>query len=306
MTFPRKALTTLATTVALAGCATRAGDVAPVQADPADFGSWTCGRIYDESDRVQKRAAEVAYAVDERGGNNIIALGLGLTVFWPALIAMRPPGVEAEELARLKGRYEALRTAARAHACEPPGEELPADRAAALPVTLGERLVYEERLGTRGPMHELGLRLISLRRGELEFRVDPVDGIGGGVWTQDYSGNVTRATAGALQWPSLMRLELVLGQVLGGEMWYADQSSRRARLRGQVVAVGPQTVAGRGFDVAVVELFGDARTGEDSSRLDGVIVIDRKSGVLLRLDLNSSQPGFTMQRRLSRIEPAPH
>jgi hypothetical protein len=33
-------------------------------------------------------------------------------------------------------------------------------------------------------------------------------------------------------------------------------------------------------------------------------VVDRRSGVLLRLDLRSAQPGFTMQRRLARIEPA--
>lgn len=285
--------------LALAGCATRSGDVAPLQANPSDFVAWSCDRMNDESDRVQKRAAEVAYAVDERAGNNIIALGIGVTVFWPALIAMRPPGPESEELARLKGRHEALRSAIAAKGCEPPSEGLPAVLAAALPVMLGERLVYEERHGTRGPMHEVALRLSATRRGELEFRVEP----GGGIWRQDYSGNVTNAPAGALQWPQLLRTELALGQVLSGEMWFADQPARRARVRGQVVAVGPQSVAGRSFDVAVVELFGDARNGDDSARLDGVIVIDRKSGVLLRLDLNSSQPGFLLQRRLARVDP---
>jgi len=227
-------------------------------------------------------------------------MGIGLTVFWPALIAMRPPGPESEELARLKGRHEALRSAIAAKACEPPGEGLSAALAAALPVAVGDRLVYEERNGTRGPMHEIALRLSALRRGELEFRVEP----GGAAWRQDYSGNVTNAPAGLLQWPHLLRTELALGHVLGGEMGFSGQPSRSARVRGQVVAVGPQAVAGRSFDVAVVELFGDARNGDDNSRLDGVIVIDRKSGVLLRLDLNSSQPGFQLQRRLARVESA--
>jgi hypothetical protein len=89
--------------VMLAGCVTRAADVVPLPANPADFAAWPCTRIDDEVDRVQQRAAEVAYAVDERSGNNIIALGLGLTVFWPALIAMRPPGPDSDELALLKG-----------------------------------------------------------------------------------------------------------------------------------------------------------------------------------------------------------
>jgi hypothetical protein len=69
-----------------------------------------------------------------------------------------------------------------------------------------------------------------------------------------------------------------------------------------VVAVGPQTVAGQRFDVAVIELFGDAERGNVSTRLDGSIVVDRTSGVLLRLDLNSSMPGFDLQRRLVRVE----
>jgi hypothetical protein len=294
--------TTLAAALAMGGCATRSGDIAPAQASPADFATWRCERIHDESDRVQKRAAELAYTVDERAGNNIIALGIGLTVFWPALIAMRPPGPEAEELARLKGRYEALQLAVQSRPCEPPSATLSTERAAALPVVLGDRLVYEERSTARGPMHEMVLRVTALRRGELEFRVEPGLGVTAGIWTQDYSGNVTRAPAGALQWPQLLRQELELGQVLGGEIAVAQAPARRARVRGQVVAVGPQTVAGRTFDVAVIELFGDAGEGVDSARLDGVLVIDRKSGVLLRLDLRSPTPGFMLQRRLARVE----
>lgn len=300
MSHARVACTAAVALIALAGCASRSGDVQPAQANTAEFIAWSCDRLHDESDRVQKRAAEVAYAVDERAGNNIIALGIGLAVFWPALIAMRPPGPESDELARLKGRHEALGSVIASRGCEPPAETLSAARAATLPVVLGERLVYQERNGTRGPMHEVVLQLSATRRNELVFRVEP----GGGSWRQDYSGNVTAAPAGWLQWPQLLRTELVLGQVLGGEMWFAADSQRRARVRGQVVAVGPQAVAGRSFDVAVVELFGDARNGDESSRLDGVIVIDRQSGVLLRLDLNSSQPGFLLQRRLARVDPA--
>jgi hypothetical protein len=72
-----------------------------------------------------------------------------------------------------------------------------------------------------------------------------------------------------------------------------------------VVAVGPQTLAARRFDVAVIELFGDAQRGEASTRVDGVMVVDRASGVLMRLDLVSAQRSFNLQRRLVRIEPAP-
>lgn len=285
----------------LTGCVTRSADIAPLPANPADFAAWGCDRIDDETDLVQQRAAEVAYSVDERSGNNIIALGVGLMVFWPALIATRPPGPESDELARLKGRFEALRGAAQANGCPPPDAALPAARAAVLPIALGELLVYEERVGAKGPMRDFSLRLTALRRTELEFRLERSDAAG--LWRQDFAGNVTAAPAGLLQWPQLLRSELELGQVLGGEMWMVEEPFARARVRGQVVAVGPQTVAGRRFDVAVVELFGDAMRNDISTRLDGVLVVDRRSGVLLRLDLRSAQPGFDLQRRLSRIDP---
>jgi hypothetical protein len=303
----------------LAGCATRSVDVLPAPANPADFTGWDCERIADELDRVQHRAADRAYAVDERAGNNIIALGLGLTVFWPALVAMRGNGPEADALAQLKGRDEALRAAARVQACPPPGVDLPAARAAALPLALGERLVFEERRGTRGPAVEWALRLTALRRGDLEFRSEAPRtspgaagaaatrlpaGVPGGVWKQDPAGNVTSAPDGALQWPHLLRGELALGSVTAGDILVTGDPTARARVRGQVVAVGPQTVAGRRFDVVVIELFGDAQRGELSTRLDGVIVIDRASGMLLRLDLRSGHPEFSIQRRLLRVDPA--
>jgi hypothetical protein len=315
----RTALAACGVALALTGCATRSGDVLPAPANPADFTGWDCERIADELDRVQQRAADRAYAVDERAGNNIIALGLGVTIFWPALVAMRSNGPDADALALLKGRDDALRAAARTLACPAPGAALPPARAAALPLALGERLVYEERRSARGPALEWALRLTALRRGDLEYRSEaprpPTGasapaatalpaGVPGGVWTQDLNGNVTAAPDGALQWPHLLRGELALGSVTAGDILVTGDPTARARVRGQVLAVGPQTVAGRRFDVAVIELFGDAQRGELSTRLDGVIVIDRSSGMLLRLDLRSGHPEFSIQRRLLRVDPA--
>ena len=289
--------------LALAGCATRAADVAAVPTSPAEFMAWDCDRMDDELDAVQQRAADVAYSVDERAGNNIVALGLGVTVFWPALLAMRPAGLEAADLARLKGRYEALRVASRGKACPPPADALAAARAASLPLLPGERLVYEDRSPVRTPPVEWAMSLTALRRGELEYWIEPsTDGGPSGLWRQDLAGNITAAPLGALQWPHLLRGEMVLGAVTGGDVIVAGHPEARARMRGQVVAVGPQTVAGRVFDAAVIELFGDAQRGDATTRVDGVIVVDRVNGVLLRLDLRSAQPAFALQRRLLRVE----
>lgn len=286
------------------GCSTSSGDVRPIQPNPRDFSGWDCERLDAEALRVQRRAAEVAYAVDERAGTNIIALGVGLTVFWPALLTMRQPGVEAEELARLKGRFDVLQAVAVGRQCPSAGPDLPARQALQLPVALGERLVYEERGDPRRASREFSLRLDALRRELLEFSVVGAPGAPDLRWVQDFAGNVTGAPAGTLHWPHLLRLDLALGQVVAGDLTLPEEPGVRARVRGQVVAVGPQTIATRRFDAAVIELFGDAQRGERSTRVDGVLVVDRASGVLLRLELASAQPGFNLQRRLVRIDAA--
>lgn len=288
----------------MAGCATRSVDVRPKPSDPAAYAIWSCDRLFDEIDAVQQRAADVAYAVDARVGNNMIALGLGVTVFWPALLAMRPDGVEAAELADLKGRFEAMQLVAERHRCGPAPATMTAARAAALPVGLGDRLVYENRAGHGGAPHELGMRVAALRRDQLEFALD-LDGHAlPQRWRQDLAGNpVLNAGPPLIGWQRLLRRDLQLGQVLAGELAAADESPGPARVRGQVVAIGPQRIDGRAFDVAVIELFGDAPAGAaGSTRLDGVMSVDRRSGVLLRLELRCANASYALRRRLVRVE----
>jgi hypothetical protein len=285
----------------LSACATRSADVRPAPTNADEFVAWSCARIDDEAEVVQKRASEVAFAVDERAGQNIVALGVGLAVFWPALVALRPGGLEAAELARLKGRYDALRTAAERKTCPLMNGELPSERAAVAPVAVGERLVYEERPSVRQPVQEHAVRVLALRRSEVLY--ESLERAGGTL-RHDASGNVTQAPTGALRWPMLVRGELELGAVVSGDFDLVGDPLARARMRGQVVAVGPQQLAGRRFDVAVIELYGDAARGEAFTRVEGALVVDRRYGILLRLDLRSAQPAFRLQRRLVRVEAA--
>jgi len=291
--------------VLLGACATRSADVVPLASDPDRYAAWSCDALYDEVDRVRQRAAQVAYAVDERSGNNIVALSLGVTVFWPALLAMRPNGVDAQALAELRGRDEALRVAQTRQACPPAPEELAPARVAALPIALGERLVYVERAAAGGPARELGLRVLALRRDEIEFAADAGGRALGVRWQQDLWGNQPQMPAGSgwLHWRRLMRPDMALGDVVHGDV-VGGESGASGRLRGQVIALGVQNSLGRPFDAAVIELFGDAPQGEHGTRLDGVLVVDRKSGVLLRLELRSGNPEFALRRTLTRIEPA--
>lgn len=297
----------------LVGCASRSVEVLPKPTDPAAYATWDCERLHDEIDAVQFRAADVAYAVDARAGNNLIAMGLGVTVFWPALLAMRPDGPEAEQLSELKGRYEALNVATSRRACGMPTDAMPAHRAATLPVALGDRLVYEERIGHGAATRQLGLQVTALRRDQIEYRVELDGRAYDAGWRQDRAGNVLLdARAPLIGWRRLLKTDLELGQVLSGELAAADESVASARLRGQVVATGEQTLGGRRFDVAVIELFGETTNTrgfadditQASARLDGVMAVDRSSGVLMRLEVRSSNADFAVRRRLQRVEPA--
>jgi hypothetical protein len=281
------------------GCASRAIEVAPKPTDPAAYAAWDCERLFDDSDLVQRQAADVAYAVDARAGDNMLMMGLGVTVFWPALLAMRPEGPEAAELAALKGRFEAMRLVSDRR-CGPPPEAMAARRQAALPVVLGTP-------------HSLAMTVTALRREQIEFRVARDDLALSRPWRQDLAGNtVFEDRAPLIGWRRLLKPDLALGQVLSGELAAADDAVPAARVRGQVVAIGPQTVAGRSFDVAVIELFGEAPLGtagqgqgmDGSARLDGVMAVDRRSGVLLRLELRCANSDYALRRRLVRVDPA--
>ena len=327
------ALLLLLCSAVLAGCATRAVDVRPKPGDPAAYAGWDCERLFEESDQVQLQAADVAYAVDTVVGNNMVALGLGVTVFWPALLAMRPDGPEATQLADLKGRFEAMRSAAAAQACGAPPLAMTAKRQAGLPVAVGDRLIYDDRSGlpvgtgnsagnngvaggvvggvAGSAGRVLSLQVTALLRDRIEFRA-VLDGQALATpWQQDLAGNaVVGAPAPLIAWRRLLRSDLTLGQVVTGELAAAGELLPSARLRGQVVATGPQTVAGQTFDVAVIELFGEAprprsnqgEVPQGSARLDGSMAVDRHSGLLLRLDMRCDNPDFALRRRLVRLD----
>jgi len=295
----------------LAGCATSSVNIVPKPGDPAAYASWDCERIFDASDVVRHQAVDVAYAVDSQVGSNLVALSLGVTMFWPALLAMRPDGPEAAELADLKGRDAALRAAAALRPCGPAPDAMAASRLATLPISLGERLVFDERAGDAGPAQTLTMTVTALRRDQIEFGVQLDGRAMGQPWRQDLAGNpVLDMPVPLIGWRRLLKQDLVLGQVLAGELAAAGDLQPGARVRGQVVAIGPQTVAGRAFDVAVIELFGEAPTAgagpgqgtNGSTRLDGVMAVDRRSGVLLRLELRCANPDFAIRRRLLRVE----
>jgi len=102
--------------VGLPGCATRPEDVSATYVSPLQYQNYNCNQIGLEIGRVSRRVAEVSGTQDSTATGDAWALGIGAILFWPALFFMIG-GDHEDELARLKGEYEALESAAIANEC---------------------------------------------------------------------------------------------------------------------------------------------------------------------------------------------
>lgn len=93
------------------GCAKTASSISPSYISTAQYSGYSCKQIGREMIRVHRRVLEISGKQDAAAAKDAVALGVGLVLFWPALFFMIG-GDKKEELARLKGEYEALNTAA--------------------------------------------------------------------------------------------------------------------------------------------------------------------------------------------------
>jgi hypothetical protein len=115
----------------IAGCATSPDKVSASYVSPMQYGSYDCDQIRGEMIRVSSRVKEVAGAQQRQARNDQIAVGVGLVLFWPALFFLMSDD-QKEELARMKGEYDALESAAIQKKC-PVAEEIQAAKAETKP-----------------------------------------------------------------------------------------------------------------------------------------------------------------------------
>jgi hypothetical protein len=113
----RKRIVALATSLALGACAASPDDIAPQYVSPMAYSAYTCQQIHSEMMRIRTRAAEVAGRQRREATNDKLAMGAGLLGFWPALILLANTNDRREELARLRGEYEALHQAGTLKTC---------------------------------------------------------------------------------------------------------------------------------------------------------------------------------------------
>ncbi len=99
------------------GCATPSEKISATYVSPFQYQGYSCKQIRMELIRVNRKILEITGQQDREADKDAAVLGIGMILFWPALFFMIGED-KKEELARLKGEYEALESMAMQKECD--------------------------------------------------------------------------------------------------------------------------------------------------------------------------------------------
>jgi hypothetical protein len=102
--------------LAVSACASNPDSIQATYVSPMTYGAYTCEQLRAENARVGARVSEVTGQQRSNASADAWALGVSLVLFWPAIFFMAN-GDKKDELARLKGEYEAIQQSAIAKGC---------------------------------------------------------------------------------------------------------------------------------------------------------------------------------------------
>ncbi len=98
----------VAAAVILAGCASTSENIEAAYVSPIQYENYSCRQIGEEASRVSSRLAQAAGVQDQQAEADAGNTAISLILFWPALFFIKGDKANAQELARLKGEFEAL------------------------------------------------------------------------------------------------------------------------------------------------------------------------------------------------------
>ena len=93
--------------MSVTGCAKHSNEIKASYVSPLEYSGYSCKQIKGELSRVGRKMNEVSGIQDDTAGDDAVAMGVGLVLFWPALFFIDSDDQHVE-LARLKGEFDAL------------------------------------------------------------------------------------------------------------------------------------------------------------------------------------------------------
>ena len=105
---------------ALAGCAQRAENITPSYVSASNYTGQSCAALRAEAATVAARLGTLSGQQNSAASSDAVLTGVGLVLFWPALLVMAVPDGDASreaEIGALKGQSEGIAAAYRAGGC---------------------------------------------------------------------------------------------------------------------------------------------------------------------------------------------
>jgi len=122
-----KTLVTAAIVLSLAACSTPPRNIDAQYISTHQYDGLSCEELTLEYYRVETRVQQLHHALDQESKKDAALVGVGLVVFWPALLFLAGSSTDPSEYGRLKGEAQALQTVLANNTCEYDPSELIAD-----------------------------------------------------------------------------------------------------------------------------------------------------------------------------------
>ena len=106
--------------IALSGCAQNADKITASAVSPFAYHGLTCPQLSAAAYRVSNQLAISTDAQNRKAKNDAAEMGIGLVLFWPALLFLDGNDETATQLAQLKGEMIAIEDANRRQGCNIP------------------------------------------------------------------------------------------------------------------------------------------------------------------------------------------
>jgi hypothetical protein len=101
----------------LSSCASKSKNIEAAYVSSTLYHSLSCEQLKVEAEKVSARALAVSGQQDKKADGDAVMMGVGLVVFWPALLFTQGDGASAAEVSRLKGEMVAIEEASAVKQC---------------------------------------------------------------------------------------------------------------------------------------------------------------------------------------------
>jgi hypothetical protein len=112
-----KSMSAFALSLLLTACAAQPEKVASTYVSPTTYSGFSCKQLVSERNRVVAKVNELNGAQKKKADNDAAMMGVGMILFWPALIGLAAGSDVEVQLASMKGNYDALTQAGMQKGC---------------------------------------------------------------------------------------------------------------------------------------------------------------------------------------------